>query len=144
LVVCLTDMTVTDWLRLLNRKVFFWLSEQRVERLLGAQLYRDLPHLVLVIDTRSLVAAHEAEITLAPINTGAVLFNPQPRGSDTLLPIAQYDFQHWRARRGPQSAIAELAVDYAVPDIHEHVLRVERRQHQHPKEIVSERHGDSL
>ena len=62
--------------------------------------------------------------------------------SKTLLPIAQYDFRHWRARRGPQSAIAELAVDYAVPDIQEHIVRVERCQHQHPKEILSERRGD--
>lgn len=40
---CLTDMTVTEWLSLLNRKVFFWPTEQRVQDLLGAELYRHLP-----------------------------------------------------------------------------------------------------
>ena len=35
---CLTDMSVTEWLRLLNRKVFFWLIEERVEQLLGAKV----------------------------------------------------------------------------------------------------------
>jgi predicted HTH transcriptional regulator len=48
---CLTDMTVSEWLRLLNRQVFFWVREQRVNELLGAQAYRDHAHIVLVLDT---------------------------------------------------------------------------------------------
>jgi len=133
----LTDMTVTEWLRLLNRKVFFWVDEHRVTELLGAKAYRNRAHIVLVADTAALVAAHEADITLAAINTGSTLYKPQPRGSDTLLPIAQYPFEHWRRlRRTPRKAIAELAVDYAVLDIVEHLIRVEQWQHERKPVVV--------
>jgi hypothetical protein len=134
---CLTDMTVTEWLELLNRKVFFWPIEERVLELLGATAYRDREHLILVVKTTSLVRIWEPEITLAPINTGAVLYDPPPRGRDTLLPIADYPFEHWRKKRGSvRKAIAEVAVDYAVPDILNHIVRVERRQHGKPSVIV--------
>src|SRR4051794_20339202 len=43
----LTDMTVEEWLRLLNGKVFFWLQRQRIDRLLGARAYRSGSHLVI-------------------------------------------------------------------------------------------------
>lgn len=138
---CLVDMTVEEWLRLLNRKVFFWPTEERVRDLLGALAYRGREHLVLVIDTASLLAIHGPEVTLAPINTGSVLYDPPPRGGDTLLPIADYPFEQWRRRRGSaRKAIAEVAVDYAVPDILNHMVRVERRRHGPPSDAVGDRH----
>jgi uncharacterized protein DUF7002 len=81
LAACLTDMSVTEWLRLLNRKVFFWVGEHRVDELLGARAYRNRAHTVLVVKTAALIAAHEASITLAAINTGSTLYDPRPRGS---------------------------------------------------------------
>jgi hypothetical protein len=136
----LTDMTVTAWLRLLNRKVFFWVSEHRVDELLAAQHYRDREHVVLVVDTAALVTAHEPAITLSAINTGATLYNPPPRGSDTLLPVVDYPFEHWRrVRRTPRKAVAELAVDYAVEDIVDLVARVERRKHGDVPELIWKR-----
>ena len=121
-------MTVAEWLALLNRKVFFWLSEQRVATLLGARAYRDRDHAVMVVDTASLVDAHADAITLAPINTGATIFDARPRGRDTFLSIGDYPFDDWRRRRGVRDAIVELAVDYAVPDVLEHTIVVERRR----------------
>ena len=51
---CLLDgMTPRQWYELLNRKVFFWTSERRLQRLIGAKAGRDVPQLVLTIDTRS-------------------------------------------------------------------------------------------
>lgn len=91
---------------------------------------------MLVIDTRSLVRIHESEITLAPINTGAVLYDPAARGSDTLLPISGYPYDTWRSKRGSAKAIAEVAVDYAVPDIGNHILSVERRRFGYEPEVV--------
>jgi hypothetical protein len=134
---CLTDMTVTQWLQLLNRKVFFWPTEQRVDELLGAGEYKDREHLILVVRTSSLVAIHGPEITLAPINTGAVLYAPAPRGSGTLVGIAEYAYAESRRRRGSRRAIAEVAVDYAVPDILNHIIRVERRQHGRPAQVLA-------
>jgi hypothetical protein len=136
---CLTDMTVTEWLALLNRKVFFWPTAERVEDLLGAELYRHQEHLVLVIGTKSLVRIHEPGITLAPINTGAVLYNPPARGRNTLLPIDDYPYEYWRKKRSPSKAIAEVAVDYAVPDVINHVVRIERRRHGRPPEVLLSR-----
>lgn len=52
LAAALTDMTVEQWLRLLNSKVFFWLQRERVNRLLGARAYRDSSHLVITFDTQ--------------------------------------------------------------------------------------------
>jgi hypothetical protein len=134
---CLTGMSVTEWLRLLNRKVFFWPTEERVRELLEAREYRARDQLVLVIRTASLVAIYEPEITLAHINTGAVLYDPPARGPETLRPIAGYPFEESRRRRGPRKAIAEVAVDYAVPDIVNHIVGVERRRPGHPPELLA-------
>jgi hypothetical protein len=129
-------MTVDEWLALLNRKVFFWPTEARVEQLLAAKAYRSSAHLVLLIQTESLVARYGSNITLAPINTGAVLYDPPARGRDTLLPISAYPYDDWRRRRGSRTAIAEVAVDYAVPDVRDHVTCVQRRQYGRPSEIL--------
>ena len=125
---CLIGMTPVEWYRELNRRVFFWLHETRVVGLLRGQAYRGRPHDVLTIDTASLVAAYEDQITLAPINTGSTIYNPRPRGVGTFLPIADYPFDDWRRRRSRRSAVAELAVAGAVPDVVNHTLVVESRQ----------------
>jgi len=125
---CLVGMTPAEWYRELNRRVFFWVSEQRVEGLLRGQAYRDRPHDVLTVDTASLVAAHEDEIALAPINTGSTIYNPRPRGVGTFLPIADYPFDEWRRRRSRRTAVAELAVLRGVQDIVDHTLLVESRR----------------
>lgn len=125
---CLTDgVNPNEWYRMLNRRVFFWLTEGRVDRLLQAKAYRGSTHLVLAVDTSSLVRTYSDVITLSPINSGATLYNPQPRGATTFLPIADYPWQEHRRRRGPQDAIAELTVDYAVPDIIDHITEVRLR-----------------
>src|ERR1700690_2977008 len=41
-----------DWYRELNSRVFFWLSEERLNTLMNARAYRDQRHTVLVVDTK--------------------------------------------------------------------------------------------
>ena len=125
---CVRGMTPAAWYRLLNRKVYFWLTEARLNGLLSARPYRAAEHCVLTVDTRSLVAAHAKSITLSPINSGSTLYTPRPRGRETFMPIDAYPFDERRRARGAAGAIAELAVDYAVPDIALHVSAVERRK----------------
>ena len=125
---CLRGMSPSDWYRLLNRRVFFWLSETRLTRLLGARAYRNQDHCVLTLDTSSLVQAHGNSITLSAINSGSTIFNPQPRGLETFKPIPEYPFEEWRRRRNRENAIVELAVDYSVPSIVRHALVVEIRR----------------
>lgn len=121
----LQGITPKEWYELLNRRVFFWLSEQRLTTLLSAKAYRGAHHCVLTVSTRSLVERHSDRIWLCPINSGTTKPMPHPRGRDAFQRIHQYPFEHWCQKRGsPHKAIVELAVDYAVPDIVQLVDRV--------------------
>src|SRR5215213_7241118 len=98
---CMTGMTPREWLLELNRRVFFWPSEQRLTKLLGARAYGQREHDVLIVDTRSLVERHGREITLAPINSCATVPTAAARAanlsSDRLL-----DYDVMRRKRGPK------------------------------------------
>jgi hypothetical protein len=135
----LRGMTLTEWYETLNRRVFFWVRQERLVRLLRGMAYRNRAHDVLTVDTASLVAAHEQRVTLAPINTGSTIFNPQPRGVGTFLPIADYPYEDWRRRRGRADAVVELAVEHSVPDIVQHTLLVEACRGEDVLEILWER-----
>ena len=136
---CLKGMTPTDWYRLLNRKVFFWVVRERVLGLLSARAYWDREHTVLTIDTAKLLKMHHERVTLSPINSGSTVYNPQPRGPNTFQSLGAYPFEEWQQkRRSATKAVAELAVEYSVPNIRELVLRVERRKQSRTLEVIYE------
>lgn len=113
---CLQDgLTPEDWYRLLNQRVFFWPTRTRVDNLLGAATYRSTPQLVLTVPTEQIVDLHHDAISLSIINSGATRPFARPRGASTFQSIDDFDFEA-RRHRG-QQAIAELTVDYAVPDM---------------------------
>jgi hypothetical protein len=125
----LTDMTEGEWLTLLNDRVFFWLHQDKLHRLLVARRYRSNEQDVLTVDTGRLVEAYENKIRLSPINSGATLYpNAPQRGSGTFLPIDQYPFTERRRGRTPSEAITELAVIDGVPDLANFVISVEKRR----------------
>src|SRR4051812_18981479 len=112
---CLTDMTPEEWYEHLNKRVFFWVSEDRLERMLAAGAYRDREHTVLELDTGGLLAAYLDNVKLSPMNSGATFpMGATPRGSRTFLSLAEYPWED-RIRRGLEPVV-ELAVDYRVPD----------------------------
>jgi hypothetical protein len=113
-----------DWYRLLNCRVFFWLSEERLLRLLGAKAYRSKKHDILEVDTRAVVKDLRNKITLSPINSGSTLFNPRARGAGTFARIEDYAY----ADRPRNNKVAELAVDYSVPNVAKYVGRVVEMQ----------------
>ncbi len=126
---CLLDgLTPEDWYRCLNNRVFFWLTRERLLRLLNARPYRDTEHDVIELDTASLIAAHQPAIRLSPINSGTTKPFPSTaskRGRDTFLPIAEYSYARWRAQgRKAGERVVELTVEYAVPDVARLVRRV--------------------
>jgi hypothetical protein len=129
LAVCLRGMTTTQWYETLNARTFFWVSEERLTRLLNAKAYRARAHDVLTIDTRRLVEAKLPEISVAPINTGFAMIPSTSaiRGGDTFMTIEAYPFEEMRTRRGNENAVVELAVLYAVEGIEKITVRVERR-----------------
>ena len=104
----LIDMTPSEWYAHLNSRVFFWVGEARLERLLNT--YRDRDKIVLVLDTAKVMARHAAQTMLSPINSGFSLRYAQKRGKETFLPLADYPFEQWVKKRGRADAVAECTV----------------------------------
>lgn len=123
----LVGMSPTEWYEALNGRVFFWLSEARLERLRNAPAYREREHDILTVDTASLLERHLHEVTLSPLNSGATHPGAKyTRGVDTFQPLHRYPWRE-RIRKNGKEPVVELAVGYAVPDIVSHVIAVERR-----------------
>jgi hypothetical protein len=118
-----------DFLDALNGRVFFWLTEQRLQRLLNAKAYRGRRHLILSIDTRALLAAYATKIELAPYNTGSAhVPNAPNRGPDVFTSLSDYPFAFWRGKRGRKGEhVVELTVRYSVPDVVAFIQRAELR-----------------
>lgn len=125
---CLSDFTLNKWYQLLNSKVFFWLTEKRLNTLLSAKAYRDKTHTVLVIDTEILLGNYSDRVKLSPINSGSTIYVPQPRGKNTFLPLNEYPFETRKKLRGIKNAIAELTIEYSVPDIDKMVIQVQHKK----------------
>ncbi len=132
---CLDNgITPADWYRTLNQRVFFWVSEERLNRLLEARAYRNKQHCILTLETAELLRRHSERVTLCPINSGSTIYKPQPRGYTTFQSIENYPFNEWKARRGSRDAVVELVVDHSVRDIADFVQKVEER---HGSTVVS-------
>lgn len=114
----------SDWYAILNSRVFFWLTQDRLHRLLQAGAYRDQEHDVLEIDTRSLIETHRAQISFCPYNSGSTVMNPVARDESTFAIIEDYPYSEWRKKRKRGERAVELTVDYSVPDMLDHVRRV--------------------
>lgn len=122
------NLEPADWYRLLNGRVFFWLTEERLNRLLGAAAYKGAEHDVLEIDAPALVSAYLERIWLCPINSGCTKPMPHPRDLNTFSRIANYPYEQWRRKRKKGERVVELCVDYGIPDIGEFTTRVTRRR----------------
>jgi len=124
---CLEDgLSPEAWYRLLNGKVFFWLTRERLFRLLNAGTYRNEEHDVLELDASLLVAAHRAKIWFCPMNSGCTKPFPHARGLTTFQRIPDYPYAQWKMKRPRGERAVELAVDYAVLNITKFVRRVVR------------------
>jgi uncharacterized protein DUF7002 len=120
----LQDCTLTDWYKLLNSRVFFWLSIDRLNTLLSARQYRGKPHTILTLETLPLALDYEASITLSPMNSGNTLPVAHPRGLATFRRMKDYPFAE-RLKYGPYYTVVELAVEGGVPDVCKYVVRSE-------------------
>ncbi|HZY92570.1 MAG TPA: hypothetical protein VFG07_07375 [Thermoplasmata archaeon] len=114
-------VTVREWYRLINGRVFFWPDRRRLQWFLSAKEYRGEPHIVLTMDTRSVVQRHREKITLSQINSGSAYPSKSTgvapkRGPSTFQPIAEYPFQY----------AAELVVEGGIPQVNGLVRSVER------------------
>jgi len=123
----LLGMTEPEFYRLLNGRVFLWLTEKRLARLRASPSYRDRRHDVLVVSTERLLAAHGDRVELSALNSGAVhAAADYPRGAGTFRRIPDYPWAQ-RLRTAPSEPVVELTVRYAIPDIADHVVDVRER-----------------
>ena len=133
---CLQGCSPREWYEFLNRRVFFWVTEQRVQTLLNAKAYRAEDHLVLTVDSARLLESHEAQLKLSPINSGSTIYRPVHRGLDLFQSLSDYPYEERRRVRGAANAIAEVSVDYAVPNVSMLIDRVERRRGNEVLEVM--------
>jgi hypothetical protein len=135
---CLRDgLTPTDWYRILNGKVFFWLTEARLLTLMKA--YADSEHLVLEVDTRELLRTCGDNVMLAPMNTGTTNPMAHPRGLATFQPPHRYRFEMNRKRKGgPRKAIVELTVNHSVCKISDFTVRATHRRYENGRAPITE------
>ena len=97
---CLDDgLSVEDWCTKLNERVFFWVDERSLHRLLNAEASRQRDRVVLVFDTESLAQAYAGQIELSPINSGSSLRKPARRGHATFAPLLRHSYAEWRQLR---------------------------------------------
>jgi hypothetical protein len=128
---CLDDgLTPEDWLAELNRRVFFWVKEARMQGLGEAAINRTDPRELLVLDTASIVAACGTRMQVAPINTGNTQRKPARRGRTTFTPLGAMPYAAWRRLRRDRKAsldeVVEVTILGAVPDMERHLI--ERRR----------------
>jgi len=115
---CLIDFTPREWYESLNRRVFFWPTQARLEKYLAARLARGRQRLVLSFDTRSLLDVLDYDLLeLSPINSGNATRKAARRGSETFLKLRAFPFQERRRAVGLGKAVAEVTCPYALgPD----------------------------
>lgn len=122
---CLTGgMQPHEWYEMLNQKVFFWASYERLVRLLGARAYRDRDHDVLTVESYRIVKKYLDKVELSHINTGSTLMNAPLRGRGTFCSIEKFPVRSGGRRRD----VVEVAVKEGIRDIEDFVVRVERMQ----------------
>jgi hypothetical protein len=85
----------------------------RAVRLHALPRYADTEHVVLTVDTASLLAAHGDRVLVTRINSGAALFAQGRRGPDTFLPVGRVP-SSWRP--------VEVAVPGGVRDLLAHLV----------------------
>jgi len=136
---CLDGVTPRQWYELLNGKVFFWATKQRLLRLLSARAYRNRTHSVLTVNTQQLVTRYSEMLRLSPINSGSTIYKPQPRGTHTFQLLPDYPFDERKKKRGLANAIAEMCVDYSVPDLQNFVVRVVRMTGSNETDLIFQR-----
>ena len=121
----LIDCTEQQWLKMLNSRVFFWLTRDRLFTLMNGREYRNDEHVLITCQTEPLVRAYLPEITLSPMNSGSTQPFAHPRGLATFARLAEYPYEA-RRRLPDYSAVVELAVERGVPDLVRYAVTAER------------------
>jgi len=121
---CLDGCSFGQWLQLLNSRVFFWLTIERLQTLMCAREYCAETHIVLTLDTLRLATDFQQSITLAPMNTGNTRPFAHRRGLWTFSRMSEYPFEE-RLRRPLYYTVVELAVEVGVRNIIDYMIQAD-------------------
>ena len=125
----LIGISIREWYELINSKIFFWVSKNRLDNFLNAINYRNRSHTVLTISTRNLLSNYINAITLTDINTGFIYFGGT-RGKHTFRSIEEFP-----ANR----TVWELVIEYAVYDVTDVAITVEEWKRDRLLEVIWKR-----
>jgi hypothetical protein len=92
-----------------------------------AREYCARSHTVLILDTLRLATDLQANITLAPMNTGNTRPFAHPRSLSTFSRMKDYPFQE-RLRYGLYYTVVELAVEGGVKNIMDYIVEAAEMQ----------------
>ena len=115
------DMSVNEWYKCINEKVFFWVTWQNLKWFLAASAYIRQPHLVISINTERFLHQYQDKVTLTDINTGSTY---PKRGQDTPEPRSRETFKRIPDFHSP--FITELVVNQGVDGICDFTISADR------------------
>jgi hypothetical protein len=118
------DLRPSDWMRMLNARVFFWPSAKKLAGLADALLNLGRRKVVLKIDTLSLAQAYADRMELSPFNSGSATRKPARRGLDTYTPLQALSYRDWQRKRGGTDTLTEVTVVGSIPDLARHLKSV--------------------
>lgn len=118
----LDGITVEDWYRTLNSRVFFWADERRVDKHLDAPARRGRQQVVLTIDAAKLLERYGTVVELSAYNSGSTGRGTRVRRGPDFF--ARPDVYVWRRPNGRRRMIVEVTLPGEVTDVHDMVVDV--------------------
>ncbi len=114
---CLDGITPSEWLQLLNARVFLWATRARADKLLQAREYRNRPQLLLELDARPLLTRYLAKTAVTRINTGSVIRKAARRSPLSFIPLSDFPISL-------KTEIVEVAILNSIPNLRDYILSV--------------------
>ncbi len=123
---CLEDgLSPSDWLSMLNSRVFFFTSRSQANKLLASSGNVSRQKIMLTLDTLSLAKTYSKHLEICPINSGATDPRCSPkRGLKTFTPLLKLPFSEWSLKRGMQDRIKEVTATCDLIDISNYITEV--------------------
>ena len=124
------DLTVADWMAMLNDRVFFWTDRTSGEAHLAARTRLGRESEWQEYETGGLLASCWDRAEIAPFNTGSTVRVAVRRGLSTFAPLAGLDYEAWRGARRDRGlkkgldSVKEVTVRGGVPEAGRFLRRV--------------------
>ena len=120
------DLQPSQWLEMLNRRVFFWVDRKKIEGMVRSTSGRRRSIEVLEFDTLSLVLDNFENTEIAPFNTGNTNHTAARRGLATFSRLADVSYAEWRRKRlkvkKTLDNIAEVTVVGGIENASHHLI----------------------